>query len=385
MAAALTIASTACAQQAHIATPSLPPIVNGPAGSNVRESCPGPAPAGVARCIAVVRTDAVAPDVAGAPPGYGPADLQSAYRLPSSTAGNGQTVAIVDAYDDPHAQSDLAVYRSQFGLPPCTSTNGCFHKVNQAGQQGAYPVGDAGWAEEISLDLDMVSAICPNCHILLVEASSATFASLETAEDTAARLHATEISNSYGASEYPSEVNDQSHYDHRGIMITASAGDNGYGVQFPAASLFVTAVGGTSLMRSATQRGWAESAWSGSGSGCSAFVTKPGWQHDAGCARRTVADVSAVADPMTGVAVYDKGWMVFGGTSVGAPLIAAVYALAGNASTSFYGKDSYLHLSALFDVASGSNGTCAKYYFCNARVGFDGPTGNGTPNGLGAF
>ncbi len=384
------IAALAACAHAPGLTPGLPPSTGASGGQSplatVRASCPGPAPLGIARCIALVRTDSVAPEIAGAPAGLSPADLQSAYALPSSTRGVGQTVAIVDAFDDPHAEADLGVYRAQFGLPPCTSANGCFRKLNQSGRRGPYPQANAGWAEEISLDLDMVSAVCPNCHIMLVEAQGATFASLGAAVDTAAALHATEISNSYGGSEYPSEVNDQAHFNHRGIMITASTGDNGYGTQFPAASLFVTAVGGTSLYRSATPRGWTEMAWNGAGSGCSAYIAKPGWQHDAGCAHRSIADVSAVADPSTGVAVYDQGWMVFGGTSVSSPIIASVYALAGNAATSFYGKDPYIApAGSLNDVTSGSNGACRRTYLCNGVTGFDGPTGNGSPNGTGAF
>jgi subtilase family serine protease len=169
-----------------------------------------------------------------------------------------------------------------------------------------------------------------------------------------------------------------------------SSGDAGYGVEFPAASQYVTAVGGTSLTRSSNSRGWTETAWSGAGSGCSAYITKPSWQTDAGCSKRTVADVSAIADPNTGVAVYDSysmgaGWMVFGGTSVAAPIIGAVYALAGNAGSVNYGSSSYSHLSAFFDVTSGSNGSCGGTYLCTGSVGFDGPTGNGTPNGTGGF
>jgi hypothetical protein len=208
---------------------------------------------------------------------------------------------------------------------------------------------------------------------------------LEAAVDTAARLGATEISNSYGGGEYATETSDQAHFNHPHAMITASSGDNGYGTQFPAASRFVTAVGGTSLRRDGSARGWSETAWSGAGSGCSRFVAKPAWQHDASCSRRTVADVSAVADPNTGVAVYDKGWLIFGGTSVAAPVIASVYALAANAASSSYAQDSYLHVGSMFDVTSGANGTCVSAYLCTARAGFDGPTGNGTPNGLGAF
>ena len=345
----------------------------------------------VASCHAEVITNGKGkPAATAGPSGYGPADLRSAYAL-SSTGGAGQTIAIVDAYDDPTAASDLSVYRSQYGISACTTANGCFRKVNQSG--GATPPRASGsWAQEISLDLDMASAICPNCHILLVEANSAAFTDLAAAEDTAARLGATVISNSYGGPEFSQETSSTygSHFNHPGIPITVSSGDDGYGVEFPAASPYVTAVGGTSLRRaSGTTRGWSETAWSGAGSGCSAYVAKPSWQTDTGCARRTVADVSAIADPNTGVAVYDStryqgasGWLVFGGTSVAAPVVAGVYALAANRAAPSY---PYAHTSSLFDVTSGANGSCSTAYLCTARVGFDGPTGLGTPNGSGAF
>jgi subtilase family serine protease len=348
--------------------------------------CPSAA-VGAARCHAILVLNGNGqPSPNAAPPsGYGPTDLRSAYKLTSSGSSS-QTVAIVDAYDDPNAASDLATYRSTFGLPVCGS--GCFTKVNQSGGT-AYPRKNGGWAEEISLDVDMVSAICPNCHILLVEASSNSFANLAASVDEAAKLGATEISNSYGGSEYSNEVTDQSHYNHPGIAITVSSGDGGYGVEFPASSQYVTAVGGTSLTKNSTTRGWSETAWSGAGSGCSAYITKPSWQTDKGCSRRTVADVSAVADPNTGVAVYDSfayqgvsGWLVFGGTSVASPIIASVYALAGNAGSVSY---PYAHTSSLFDVTSGSNGSCGGSYLCTAGKGYDGPTGLGTPNGTGAF
>jgi len=208
---------------------------------------------------------------ASAPAYYTPADLQSAYNLPSATAGSGQTVGIVDAYDDPNAESDLAVYRSEFGLPACTTANGCFKKVSQTGTT-SYPRGNSGWAEEISLDLDMVSAICPNCHILLVEASSTSFADLGTAVNTAVSLGAKYVSNSYGGNESSGESSYASYYNHPGTVITASSGDNGYGVETPAAYSSVVAVGGTSLTRSNTTRGWSETAWSDAGSGCSAYI-----------------------------------------------------------------------------------------------------------------
>jgi subtilase family serine protease len=329
--------------------------------------------------------------------GYAPADLAGAYALPA-TGGAGQTVAIVDAYDNPNAEGDVAVYRSRFGLPACATANGCFRKSDQRGGTG-YPPADVGWGQEIALDLDMVSAVCPGCHILLVEADSNSFADLAAAVDRAALMGASAISNSYGAQEFSGELAWESHYNHPGSAVTVSSGDAGYGTEFPAASRYVTAVGGTSLSRSSsTSRGWTEKAWSGAGSGCSAYVTKPVWQVDTGCARRTVADVGAVADPNTGVAAYDSfgssggaNWYVFGGTSVASPIIAAVYALAGNGGTVSYGSYSYTHQISLFDVVGGSNGRCtsrktaALAYLCTAVSGYDGPTGNGSPNGVGAF
>lgn len=346
--------------------------------------CPGVL-RGFARCHAI-RVDG-GPG-GGSPSGYNPADLQSAYKLASATAGSGQTVALVDAYDDPNAESDLGVYRARFGLTACTTANGCFRKVDQNGGT-TYPRGNKSWAQEISLDLDMVSAICPNCHILLVEATTSSFPNLATAVDEAAKLGANEISNSYGGSEYSNEVSDQSHYNHPGIAITVSSGDSGYGVQFPAASQYVTAVGGTTLNKASNSRDWSETVWGGAGSGCSAYISKPSWQTDNGCSRRTVADVAADADPNTGVSVYDSyhepGWLVFGGTSVASPIIASVYALAGNAESVTYGSSSYSHTSSLFDVTSGSNGNCGGSYLCTGVVGYNGPTGNGTPDGTGGF
>ena len=339
------------------------------------------------------------PNATSGPSGYVPSDLQSAYGLNAASAGGAnQTLAIVDAFDDPDAERDMNAYRSQFGIPACTSSTGCLRKVNQSGVQGSYPRNDQAWALEISLDLDMASAICPNCHILLVEASSNSTSNLYAAEDTAARLGANEISNSWGAGESSGDTAGNVHFDHPGVAVTASSGDGGYGVEYPAASPKVTAVGGTTLSRASTARGWAETAWSGAGSGCSAFEAKPTWQKDTGCSRRTVADVSAVADPHTGVAVYDtdcnlvgqllgqcfSGWGVVGGTSASSPIVAGVYALAGNAS-SIGPSYPYAHTGSLNDVTAGSNGSCAQAYLCTAGAGYDGPTGLGTPAGTGAF
>jgi subtilase family serine protease len=324
------------------------------------------------------------------PSGYGPSDLQSAYKLPSSTAGSGQTVAIVDAYNDPTAEADLAVYRAQYGLPACTTANGCFKKVNQTGGT-SYPPTDAGWATEISLDLDMVSAVCPKCHILLVEATSASYANLGKAVNEAAALHANAISNSYGGG----DVSDSSapYYNHPGIAVTASSGDSGYGVAFPASSHYVTAVGGTTLNKASNSRGWSETVWSGAGSGCSTLNTAltGAASFNTGCSKRAEADVSAVANPSTGVAVYDStpyggrsGWQVYGGTSVSSPIVASVFALAGNAA-GINNNYPYSHSGSFFDVTSGSNGSCSPSQLCTARTGWDGPTGLGTPNGIGAF
>jgi subtilase family serine protease len=365
-----------------------------PAGSAPAHSC-ATAKAGFASCKAVVRTDLTPLKSAvpnATPSGLGPSSLQSAYKLPSSTAGSGRTVAIVDAYDDPTAEADLAVYRSQFGLPACTTANGCFKKVDQNGGT-KYPRANGGWAQEISLDIDMVSAICPNCHILLVEASSSSFANLGAAVNQAAKTPGVvAISNSYGGAD-ASDASYGSYYNHPGIAVTASSGDSGYGASYPADSHYVTAVGGTSLKTASNTRGWTETAWSGAGSGCSAYNTalSGAASFGTGCAKRADADVSAVADPATGVSVYDStayqglsGWLVFGGTSVSSPVIASVYALAGNTG-SIDNNYPYTHSSSLFDVTSGSNGSCSVTQLCNARTGWDGPTGLGTPNGTGAF
>ena len=334
---------------------------------------------GYARCASWVRTD-IAGHFASpnfTPNGYGPTDLRTAYALTSS--GTAVNVAIVDAFDDTKAESDLGVYRAQFGLPPCTTANGCFSKVKMGTRT------NTGWGEEESLDVDMVSAICPNCHIILVEAATNSFANLVTAEQYAT-AHANYVSNSWSGNE-GSTSNDSS-FNVPGVAITAATGDSGFNAtaQWPAILASVTGVGGTSLT-SVSPR--VESAWSGAGSGCSTVYAKPSFQSgiNTGCAKRAEADVSAVGDPNTGVAVYDtfhtSGWLVFGGTSVATPIIASVFALANNTSTN---NDSfvYAHTSSLNDVTSGSNGNCGAP-LCTSGVGWDGPTGLGTPKGTGAF
>ena len=354
---------------------------------------------GQAACNAIRQTDTVEPKALTAaavtpnatPSGYGPTSLRSAYNL-TATGSAAATVAIVDAYDDPNAESDLAAYRTQFGLPACTTANGCFKKVNGNGATSPLPTGNTGWAGEISLDIQMVSAVCPNCHILLVEAASSSNTNLYKAEDTAYASGAKFISNSWGGSESSGETSSDTHFNHPGVAITVSTGDDGYGTEYPATSQYVTAVGGTSLTTSTNARGWSETAWSGAGSGCSSYETKPAAQAGVttGCTRRAVADVSAVADPNTGVAVYQtyggSGWTVYGGTSVAAPIIASVYALAGAPGASdLAGQYPYAHTGSLWDVSSGTNGSCATAVLCTSGAGWDGPTGLGTPNGTAAF
>ncbi len=306
--------------------------------------------------------------------GYTPRQLWSAYGLQAPFGGataNGPTIAIVDAFDDPSAESDLAVYRSQFGLPPCTTANGCFSKLNGSLQRGANPQANTGWSMEISLDLAMASSACPTCRITLVEAATNDLTALAQAVDAIAATHPAAISNSYGAPESAEATALDVHYAHPGIAVTASVGDQP-GVEFPASSANVIAVGGTTLTRAQNLRGWSETALSKSGTGCSAYVARPTWQI-AACGNRGVADVSFVADAATGLAVYDTqsgGWIVLGGTSAGAPFVAGLYAAAGDfnaqatGAVSLYAKSSKLHQVAGIPA---------------------GDTTLGSPNGLGAF
>jgi hypothetical protein len=383
-----------------------------PTNVDVEAVCP-PARPGTAECLALRMKDvpvrpALAVTPAVVPSGYGPTDIQSAYALPAGNAGSGITVAVVDAFDAPTAETDLSTYRAQFGLTACTTDNGCFRKVDQNGGTN-YPAQDSGWGLEIALDLDMVSAACPSCKILLVEAKSSSIPDLGTAVDTAVSLGAAAVSNSYGGPEWPDESLYDYHYNHPGVAITVATGDCGYNcaagptvnvpsVEFPSASQYVVAVGGTTLAQdSSVVRGWTETAWGnargGAGSGCSLYEPKPSWQHDNGCANRTLADVAALADGPYGVAVYTSvqgGWGAYGGTSVATPVIAAAYALAGGPAAGTYPASTlYSHPSDFNDVVGGNNDvtehTCTVAYLCNGVAGYDGPTGLGTPNGIGAF
>jgi len=355
---------------------------------------PTPAAPGQAGCPA--RINLSAPLQAASTPvqllaGLQPGWIQYIYNLPAlnATDGAGQTIAVVVAYDDPVAEADLAVYRNAFGLPPCTTANGCFRKIATDGTTN-YPATNTGWAVETSTDLDTISAMCPACNILLVEAASSQIPDLAAAVDSAAAQGANVISNSYGVPEAADNVAYDSHYNHPGVAIVVAAGDLGYGPMFPASSEYVTAVGGTSLYQSAG--GISEIAWSHTSAGCSAFIPKPNWQHDKGCAMRTMNDVAVVADPATGMAVYDSilygssgGWTVIGGTSIGAPIVSALIAMGKHPSHYAGAQQLYDRANQFFSITAGSDGTCATPYFCNAGPGYNGPTGVGSPNGDQAF
>jgi hypothetical protein len=321
------------------------------------------------------------------PPGLGAKDIASAYRLPVGQPG--QLVAVVSAYNDPTAASDMATYRATFGLPACTVASGCFKQVNQTGATSPLPANDPGWASEDSVALDMISAACPNCPIILVEAKNSATANLYAAEDEAVTLGARVVSNGWGGAESSTETAADVHFNHPGVAITFPSGSPGT-PEYPAASRYVTAVGGTTLVPApATVRGWTETAWGGAGYGCSLYEARAPWQTvPTGCARRAVSDVAAVADPSTPVAVYQtfggSGWATFGGESVSEPIIAGVYGLAGPATAGTYPASyPYAHPGALFDITVGPPGGCSP--LCQAGPGWDGPTGLGAPNGVGGF
>jgi subtilase family serine protease len=338
--------------------------------------------------------------------GYSACNIENAYELTSlsKTKGSGETVAVFDPMNDPDAAKNMATYRKANGLPACTKASGCFRQLNQEGETSPLPAGDMSAGSEISTDLDMVSAVCPLCHIVLVEANSYGFSDLFTAISEAETLGATEITDSWGTGEFDGETGYDATLDDPGVPILFSSGDGAYqgGVQYPSASQYVVSVGGTMLKPTKTGRKWDETVWvttpssgeptQGSGSGCSAYEPEPAWQEIPGnpdCDMRMTADVSAVA---ANVLMYDSyepgggGWYYDYGTSVSTPIIASVYALAGNASSYTYPAEiPYENTSHLHDITKGSTGTCEYAYYCNAEVGYDGPSGLGTPDGDGAF
>lgn len=358
--------------------------------------CAAPAP-GRARCLTTAAVGAdgrpltrAAAEAMELRP-YTAADLQDAYNLPSALLGARQTVAVVAPYGNPKAEADLAVYRAENGLPPCGPDFPCLRKVNQRGGS-ASPPANVSWSLSSAGGLQMVSAACPNCQLLLVEADDDTVENLGLAVDRAVQLGADVVVAMYGVDEYEGMLADAVHYDHPGVPIVAPSGNAGIGLRqlVPASYSTVVAVGGTALFRDDSPRGWGETAWQRTGSGCSVYVARPAWQREGLCgAKRTVGDVAAVADANTPVAVYhtygQAGWLAVGGTPVSAALVAGVYALAGNAGSIDPHRHLYRNGWRLFDVRSGGNGSCGGSYLCTATRGYDGPTGLGTPNGIGAF
>lgn len=373
----------------------------------------GNAPVGYAHCNAILRVSgpvaisganaATPADVLGVNGAYSPAFLRSAYNVGSlggaSKDGAGQIVAIVDAYNNPRLLSDIAYYRQYFGLPACavgtvssSATSCVIQIVNQSGASSPLPPTSTSWGIEQAIDAEMISALCSNCQLLIVEANTASMIDLGASVNMAVQLGATVVSNSYGAAEFASE-NDLSisAFNHPGVPIVAAAGDNGYGVQFPAASPNVVAVGGTTLLQNSANgtRNATEVAWIGTGSGCSLYEAKPSWQHDTSCSNRTVADIAAVANPNTGVWIYDtygaNGLYVAGGTSVATAIVSAVFAVAasGQSNGAYPAQNLYANANALSPVTAGSNGRCDNY-LCDASLsvdGYNGPTGLGTPGG----
>jgi Ricin-type beta-trefoil lectin domain/Subtilase family len=384
-----------------------PHAVRLPAGQKM--ACGQPIRPGQAACQAIVTTaPALSPAASGVPAiGYGPGALRSAYRLTAASAndGGGRTIAIVDAFNNPDLAKNLASYRHHVNLPACTLSTHCLRIVSQNGSGGSLPKANANWGVEESLDLDMVSAICPRCHILLVEANNASIRNLGDAEVRAVKLGARFVSNSWSGFEFFGQDSTNRLFNHPGDAIVFASGDSGYGTMYPTDTQFVTAVGGTHLVQSTTTRGWTETVWGsrtnpfvGTGSGCSLVEAKPSWQtgddaQPTGCLNRTENDVAADADPATGVAVYDTyktGGTFFrvGGTSVATPIITSVYALAGSPARSSYPASYvYQHTSHFFDVTAGTNGRCEtiRQYLCHGETGYDGPTGFGTPDGTGGF
>jgi Subtilase family len=424
-----------------------PDALTGPASGDVpfigphpvRALCPNTGDPNRMRCFAWVRTD-IQPTFQGAGrvqndggicPFYGeaycPSDLQSAYKLPSAADGKDKVVAIVDAFGYKHAASDLAEYRREMGLKPCGEVTKCLRIVNQEGKPSPLPnqpsPSAGGWLGEESLDLDMVSAICPNCRIILVQTQSDYTSSLYTGVKTAAAIGAHYIGASWGGAESPANPI----FHHAGVVITAAAGDNGGGGDYggsrggpeaPCSFPYVVCVGGTHLVRANNARGWSENVWNdfnfdqcgasgylacgATGSGCSAKIAKPAWQDDGGCHMRSESDVSATASLRAPVAIYNSElgggcpahcFYAFGGTSASTQIISAVYALAGNAGIQNGAASIWHRHTDLFDVKIGNNldgllGVICDSgvkYICTARAGFDGPTGWGTPKGIAAF
>ncbi|WP_166659124.1 putative Ig domain-containing protein [Labedaea rhizosphaerae] len=341
------------------------------------------APAGHAKCQAIQ----LVPGTSAAPAtAVSPTDLQKAYGV-TGLKSNGATVAVVDAFHDPNIERDLGDYRSHWGLPPCTKANGCLKVVGQDGSSNLPTQTDSGWATEMTIDVDAVSAVCPDCHILLVEGNTNDDTDLGEAVDSAVRLGAKFVSNSYADHESSIPSDSETHYNHPGVMIAAATGDNGTesgsSTEYPASSPEVVAVGGTTLTPSSNSRGFTETAWNKGGSGCSSKFGKPSYQNvTTSCSKRATSDISAEGDPNTGIVIYQNGaTSQWGGTSLATPIVAGIWALAGAPNSGDNAASyPYAHPGNFNDITSGSNGGCGTVV-CNAGTGWDGPTGLGTPNG----
>jgi hypothetical protein len=347
---------------------------------SARAACSG-SRIGQAECDVLVKTGRVR----GAVSGWSAKDLERAYDAPI-TKGVGQSIYIVDSYDNPDVVSDFAAYREDMGLPA-----GTLNKYNQEGQMSNYPAGSPDWGIEIDLDVEMASASCPKCSIDLVEANSNQWSDIEAAETEAVKLGGTIISNSYdgtGASE--------SDYDTKGVTYLASSGDDGGGLYDPATFQAVIAVGGTFLNSdSGSKRGYSEVVWPDTGGGCSSTEeAKPAWQKDPDCKYRTGNDVSAVAVNVAEYDSYDEGgWIAVDGTSISSPFVAGMVALAGNSTKQDGGKMLWTLSVAewkkhLYRVGAGSDGQCHNY-LCGCETKwlgrYCGPAGWGTPHGVGAL
>jgi subtilase family serine protease len=328
-----------------------------------------------------------------------PSQIRHAYGFDLiANQGAGQTIGVVDAYDDANAENDLGVFSRQFNLPACTSSNGCFRKVYSNSRR---PAANSNWSVEISLDIEWAHAVAPQAKILLIEASSNNLSDLLSAVDAAVRNGASVVSMSWTAGEVSGERNLDNHFVANGVTFLAASGDTGTGVAYPAASPYVIGVGGTSLTLDASGNYLSEAAWSGSGGGLSRYENEPLAQEQFGIpdnsrGSRGVPDVSYNANPGTGYAVYDSigingysGWFQVGGTSAGAPQWAALVAIANSqrvaarkanltsANGTVY-STAKSNLAANFHaVTAGTNGSCGV--ICDALAGYDYVTGLGTP------
>jgi MYXO-CTERM domain-containing protein len=369
--------------------PRLTPDVREPGAPATAAVCSS----GLIRChahVLITPTGEIQAEAAplAAPPGLGPAQIQSAYQI-DPTKARPATVAIVDAFGYADLESDLATYRAQFGLPPCTRANGCLTILNQNGQTAPLPPEsppDNDWSEETALDVDAISAACPTCKIIVVQADDPSM-NMYTAQDAAAAARPTVISDSWGTptpvGADPSPL--EPFFDHPGIAQFVSSGDSGYdeggqGPTYPSTSAHTISVGGTKLVQAGNARGWSETAWTRGGSSCAYTIARPAYQTASPCTFRAASDIAAIGDPATGLAVYNTragGWVVVGGTSAASPLVAALFASIGRGDITV--AELAQKTSALFDVTSGSNGPCGNI-LCNATTGWDGPTGFGTPS-----